>query len=181
MAHGPFPVPKYDLLGNYRYRGGGVGGRWKNYEGKKIVYNYFVANKTEISQEFLGNKKNEVFYTIISLTDFVDTVNFTHARSHFTSRNNPDFTCEGYYKTKENEVDYLAFLTANREQYAIVNMRLFNLKHGRVILIAPQKDGSLRSLQLSSPLLSADEMEAYIDKILKQEKVKEFFTNKANI
>lgn len=97
------------------------------------------------------------------------------------SRNNPDYIGQGFFKTKTDEIDYIAFLTANRDEYAIVNMRLFNLKNGRIILIAPQKDGSLRSMQLETPILSDKELSDYINKILQQDNVKIFFNNGNNI
>lgn len=181
FPHGAFPVPKYDLAGKYRYSGAGAWGTFKNYYDKKIVYSFFFANKTEGNKIFLKEKNNETFFIFIMSTDFIDTVNYTHGQAYVLSRNNPDFTCEGYFKTKNDEVDYMAFLTANRDEYAVVNMRLFNLKFGRVILIAPQKDHSLRSLQLTIPILSNNEVDKYIDKILKQDNVKSFFMNKDNL
>jgi hypothetical protein len=60
-------------------------------------------------------------------------------------------------------------------------MRLFNLKNGRIILIAPQKDGSLRSMQIQTPVLSDKELPDYIDKILQQDDVKKFFSNSGTI
>jgi hypothetical protein len=181
MAYGIFPVPKYELVGDYGWTGLGSGGYWKNCFGKTVVYSNFFVNKNESSKSFLGDKKDEVFFTIIVLTDFIDSINYTHRKSNIVSRNNPDFVGQGFIKTKENKVDYSAFLTANRDQFALVNMRLFNLKYGRFILIAPQTDGSLRSLQLSSPILSSEEIDVYIDDILKQKKVATFFTNKGSI
>jgi hypothetical protein len=181
MIYGTFPVPKYDLVGKYGWTGLGSGGYWKNCSDKKIVYSNFNISKNGSNEQFLGDKKNEVFFTIIVLTNFIDSINYTHRSSQIVSRNNPDFVGQGYIKTKDNKVDYTAFITANREQHALVNMRLFNLKNGRFILIAPQTDGSLRSLQLSSPILSTDEIDAYIDKILKKENVIKFFTSKGNI
>ena len=50
-----------------------------------------------------------------------------------------------------------------------------------IILIAPQKDYSLRSLQLTTPILSIEEVESYLDKILEQDNVKSFFMNTGNI
>lgn len=118
---------------------------------------------------------------IVMLTDFVDTTNFTHAGGHIISRNNPDYIGQGFFKTRKDEIDYTAFLTADRNEYAIVNMRLFNLKQGRIILIAPQKDGSLRSLQIKTPILDEKELSEYLDKMLTQENVKQFFRDPGNI
>jgi hypothetical protein len=181
FPHGAFPVPKYDLAGKFRYRGAGAGGTFKNYFDKKLVYSFFFANKTAASETILKEKENEVFFLIVMLTDFIDTVNYTHGSAYLLSRNNPDVTCEGFFKTKTDEVDYMAFLTANRDEFGVVNMRLFNLKSGRIILIAPQKDHSLRSLQLTAPILSTKEVPSYLDKILIQDNVKSFFMDKGNL
>lgn len=183
IAHGAFPVPKYALLGKESFKGIGTWGNSAgiDFNGKKIVYGNFFANNNAIIKKFIGNKTNEVFFTIVVLTDFIDTINYTHGRQFMLSRNNPDYICEGFFKTKNNEIDYTAFLTANRDAYSIVNMRLFNLKYGRTILIAPQKDGSLRSMQIQSPIFSNEEIKGYIDKILKQDDIKAFFLSKNNI
>ena len=133
-------------------------------------------------KEILQEKENEAFFIIVTLTNFIDTINRTHGSAFILSRNNPDVICEGHFKTSNNdEVDYMAFLTANRDEYAVVNMRLFNLKFGRVILIAPQKDHSLRSLQLDAPLMSSNEVGSYLNGLLEQNKVKSFFLDRNNL
>lgn len=183
MRYGAFPVPKYELLGKESFKGVGNGGNFSGVDvnGKKILYSYFLVNKNALTQDFVGNKPNEVFFTIVTLTDFIDTINYTHAGVQVISRNNPDYIGQGFFRTRNDEIDYTAFLTANRDEYAIINMRLFNLKNGRIILIAPQKDGSLRSMQINPPILNDQELNDYINKILKQEDVKQFFTDKNNI
>jgi len=183
IRYGAFPVPKYELLGKESFKGVGNGGNFSgiDVDGKKILYSYFFVNKNSFTQKFVGDKPNEVFFTIITLTDFIDTINYSHAGVQIISRNNPDYIGQGFFKTKSDEIDYTAFLTANRDEYAIVNMRLFNLKNGRIILIAPQKDGSLRSMQINPPILDDKELPNYIDTILKQEDIKHFFTDVNNI
>lgn len=180
FPHGAFPVPKYDLAGKFRYGGAGVGGSFRNYFGKKLVCSFFFANATAANQRLL-KKENEVFFIFVMLTDFIDTVNYTHGSAYILSRNNPAVTCEGFYKTQTDEVDFMAFLTPNRDEFAVVNMRLFNLKFGRIILITPQKDHSLRSLQLKAPVLSNKDARLYLDKVLEKDNVKSFFINKGNI
>ena len=181
FPHGAFPVPAYDLAGKFRYHGAGAGANFKNYHDKTLVYSFFYAGKTEQSKSFLGGKENEVFFMFVMLTDFIDTVNYSNASAYILSRNNPDVTCEGYFKTRSDEIDYTAFLTAARDEYAIVNMRLFNLKFGRLILIAPQKDRSLRSLQLMMPILSNTEIDDYLNRTLKQKDVMEFLLAENNL
>jgi hypothetical protein len=171
------------LLGKESFKGVGNGGNFSGIDinGKKVLYSYFLVNKNALTQKFVGDKPNEVFFTIATLTDFIDTINYTHAGVQIISRNNPDYIGQGFFKTKEDIIDYVAFLTANRDEYAIVNMRLFNLRNGRILLIAPQKDGSLRSMQIRSPILSDKELPDYMNKVLQQDDVKSFFSNSSTI
>ena len=85
-------------------------------------------------------------------------------------------------KTKSNRIDFVSFISADRNSYAIINLRLFDLRIGRIILIAPKKDGTLRSLQLDSPTMSSDEMDNHLKWILENNKqVIDFFTKPDNI
>ncbi|WP_456438739.1 hypothetical protein [Psychroserpens sp.] len=61
-------------------------------------------------------------------------------------------------------------------------MRLFDLRIGRIILIAPKNDGTLRSLQIDSPPMLSDEMDDYIKDLLKNNsQIIDFFTKHDNI
>lgn len=187
MLNGVFPTPDYDLMGKGSFKGvgnfgfSGGEGLEKKIGNKTILYNSFFVVATDINKAFIGDKKNEVYFQIIVLTDFVDTVNYTHISSEIVSRNHPDYIGQGFYKTQNNKIEYLAFNTADRNAYAIVNMRLFDLSLGKTILIAPQKDKSFRSLQILSPLLTSDEVDEYTDELLRQEEVIDFFTQSGNI
>lgn len=183
---GAFPVPDYNLLGKNTFKGVGVGSFYRPIENsnRHICCTFFAVRKNElIKQHIPQNKENEVFFTVVVLTDIeIDTLNYSHSRNQVISRNNPNYIGQGYVKTKSGEIDYLAFLTADRNEYAVVNMRLFNLKQGRIILIAPQKDGSVRSLQLKSEdVLSMSDVENHTDHLLLQKKVKDFITQQGNI
>lgn len=184
---GVFPTPYYDLIGKDSFKGvgnfgfAGGNGFEKKIGDKTILYNSFFVGASAINKQFIGEKKNEMFFQIIVLTDFVDTLNYTHLLSEIVSRNHPHYLGQGYYKTKNNKIDYLAFITANQDAYAIVNMRYFDLKFGRTLLIAPQKDNSFRSMQIKSPKLSSNEIEDYTDKLLKEQDIINFFTSSGNI
>lgn len=181
---GAFPVPEYKLLGENMFKGVGLAGNMVEgirLEDKRLLYAHFSANKNAITEPYIGEQPNEVFFTIVVLTDFIDTINYTHAKPHIISRNNPDYIGQGFFKTQNDRIDYLAFLTADRNEYAIVNMRLFNLKHGRTVLIAPQKNGTIRSMQIKSPLLSREEIDEYLKSLVEETKVKAFFLSPGNI
>ena len=131
---------------------------------------FYVVNNP-IYEHYMGENDNEVFFQIYVLynTDDID------ANALITSRNHPDFMGQGYAKTPAKNIEYSAFITAEHESYAIVNTRLFNLSHGKTILIAPQPDGTLRSMQIDSPYLTKDDLVDYTKKMIKTDKVIQFF------
>ncbi len=160
MINGVFPVPDYKYADS-TFVGLGNSGSWKGLKlkDKTLIHHSFFVSRCDVNKKFIPTKENEVFFTILSLTDSIDTKKFKHTNVDITSRNHPHYTGQGFIKTKENQIDFTAFLTADRNEYALVNMRLFDLRIGRIILVAPQKDGSFRSLQLESPILSSQEMD----------------------
>lgn len=184
---GAFPVPRYDLIGKGTFAGlgsfgyTGSGKYFKTIKDKTILYNSFFVKKNKLNESRLGNKSDEIFFQIIILTDTIDSANFSHLGSETISRNHPDYLGQGFYKTKNNKIDYVAFTTPENESYAIVNTRLFNLNRGKIILIAPQKDGSLRSMQIESSILSSEEINQFTDNLLKEEGIVKFFTQADNI
>lgn len=177
LVKGVFPVPDYKFVDS-TFNGLGNSGSWEglDFHGKKIIHHSFFVNKCLVNEQYISGKPNEVFFTILVLTDSVDLQSYSHTNVNITSRNHPHYVGQGYVKTSENKIDFISFITADRNAYAIVNMRLFDLRIGRIVLIAPKKDGSLRSLQLDSPILSTSEMEMYVMDLLNaDEKVINFF------
>ena len=187
FVSGVFPVPKYNLIGKGSFAGVGSFGYYgqKNYfkkiKGKVLLYNCFFVKKNLINEAYLDTLENEVFFQIIVLTNYIDTINYNHLSSEIISRNHPDYLGQGFFKTLNNQIDYSAFITADRKSFAIINNRLFDLTYGKTILIAPQKDKSLRSLQIKLPMMSTNELEVYTDNLLKKRKVINFFTYFGNI
>lgn len=182
ILDGVFPVPEY-VLADSTFVGLGSKGDWKGLQlkNKTLIHHSFFISKCDVNKQFIPNKEDEVFFTIISLTDTIDLKNFSHTSAVISSRNHPHYIGEGFIKTKKNQVDFLSFMTADRNSYAIVNMRIFDLRIGRIILIAPQKDGTFRSLQLDSKILSSDEINTYVADLIKEERVISFFTESGNI
>jgi hypothetical protein len=72
---------------------------------------------------------------------------------------------------------------ADRSAYAIVNMRLFDLRFGRLVIVAPQPDNTLRFLQVETGDLLPEGKEmppivnnlnAHISNLLKKKEVLDF-------
>lgn len=180
FTYGIFPYPDYDSICNKTFSGIGTTGNFHgiDLDGKKIVYTSFFENKSSLNS-YRVKENNRVFFTILVLTDFVDDKDFTSMKSQIVSRNFPDVIGQGLIKTKQNKIDFSSFITFENDEYAIVNLKLYNLKYGNVILIAPQKDGSLRSMQIKDDVyMTTEKLKSYIDKLLIKQEIKTFFTNK---
>jgi len=172
---GAYPVPKYDLLGKGSFKGLGIIGDKFPMKNKTIVMNSFFVKKNEFNKHRLKDKKDEIFFQIIISTDTIDNVNHNLSGNFVLSRNHPDYLGQGFIKTKNNRIDYLAFQTPENNAYAIINTRIFDLNYGKTILIAPQKDKTLKSLQIKSPELTSDSILEYTKKLIKENKIIEFF------
>lgn len=181
INYGVFPNPDYDLLGEGSFKGLGVAGTHKKIGDKTVQYTSFFVKKNELNKNDLANRNNDVFFNIIILTDTLDTKNYNLKSGAIISRNHPNYIGQGSIITRENKIDFVAFHTIENNDYAIVNMRLFNLKYGNTILIAPQKDHSLRSLQLDIPNLEFEQVDTKMDDLLKMDNVNSFFTQPNNI
>ncbi len=187
FVSGVFPTPDYNLIGKGSFKGLGnfayPGGKdiELKIQDKTVLFNSFFVRSSMVNEKHLQGMKDEVFFQVLVLTDFIDTLNYTHTSSEVISRNHPDYIGQGFYLTKNNRIDYMAFLAANRNSYAIVNMRLFDLTLGKTILIAPQKDQSFRSMQIQSPKLSSKTIETYTKQLIKRKEVVKFFTKDGNI
>ena len=183
IRYGAFPVPHYNSLLGFNYRGGGaVDNRMARslpdyritVKDKEIVFASFWMGNSPLYKE---EKRNKAFFTIISVIDTVDVNNFAIGATRLISRNHPDYTGEGSFISKDNKVEFVAFATPDKGSFAIVNMRLFHLEYGNIILIAPQKDGSFRSLQIQGSVPPEEKSFNYIESnVLKRAEVIEFLT-----
>ena len=99
-----------------------------------------------------------------------------------TSRNHPHYLAQGSLNTSsKSRVDWVATQFADKNAYGIVNTRIFDLRIGRLILVAPQKDGSIRFYQTEAPTMNSDEQEKFIENLKTESKAVEFFNNGNNI
>ncbi|MBU2938301.1 hypothetical protein KO494_01995 [Lacinutrix sp. C3R15] len=178
---GAFPVPNYNLVGEGSFKGLATLYEELKLEDKNIIMNGFSIGKNELNKNRLKNTKDEVFFQILVLTDTIDTINYKLNQSIVISRNHPDYLGQGFIKTKNNRIDYLAFQTAENNAYAIINTRLFDLNYGKTILIAPQKDKSLKSMQIKSSQISSDSIKSYTNELLLDKEIIHFFKKNENI
>ena len=76
-----------------------------------------------------------------------------------------------------SEVDFVSFITPDKGGFAVVNMRLCHLEFGNVIVVAPHKDGTFRSLQVKGENMTEENIFDVIgNDILKRKNVIELLT-----
>jgi hypothetical protein len=172
----PFPVAKYGK----GYNGYASKGIELNIGEKQIKGASFAVSTNEYSIEPKHNpeKSNIIFFNILVLTDKPESENSSNSVS---SRNYPHHTCQGRRKTSIGNVDWFAMHLATGVKFATISTKYFNLDFGQTILVAPQKDGSLRFKQMDLPMLSTDEIDGHLAKIEGQKDVIEFFKKESNI
>lgn len=139
---GVFPSPRYSLYSPKPFRGVGCGYDEIETDHGFELHSYFYFN--EMTKDSVSP---HIFFEIFTFSQSIDAVNYSHVHNEIISRNHPDYIGQGRMIADGRTIDYMAFTAHTGETFAVVNMRLFNLKFGRKIIITVQPDGSLRSRQ----------------------------------
>ncbi len=143
------PIPDYDSPGNgYLTSDITLAGR------RFVGLATFVGNGPGLEHVFAGTEfegaPGATTFTIYALVpDEADVVTPGAA----ISRNHPTYTVAGRIATSDRRDDFLTILHHDRPDIAIVNIKLFDLAGGRVVLILPHEDGTVRYLQYPIGLL----------------------------
>ena len=180
FTYGIFPYPVYDSIQKDGFKGAGTLGNFfgLKLQGKRIVYSSFLEKNWGTLNAHKVKNKDRIFFTILVLTDFIDDKEYTSSKMQIVSRNFPDVIGQGFVKTSNTRIDFSAFTTLEKEEFAIVNLKLYHLKYGNIILIAPLKDGSLRSLQIHSTAdLTSETLKPYLEQLIQQPETVSFFIN----
>lgn len=182
MAPRVFPVPNYDLYpGTFNGMGGGVVDFVLS-NGQRVVCVVNCNFKTSLNETLTGDRDQDIFLLLAVATDVPrDTVTYDDTNMQVISRNHPDAVSRGYIRTSDTDkVEYIAFRTATNDAYALVNMRLFNLNDGNLVIIVPQEDGSLRSMQIKpEEPLEFETLRKYLTSLFNDnERVNKFLTTR---
>ncbi|MEM9930061.1 MAG: hypothetical protein AAF840_09595 [Bacteroidota bacterium] len=122
----------------------------------------------------------ETYCTLIFLTDWPQSSN---SANHIVSRNYPHYLATGKKRTSTGDIDWLQMNLADGQNFVVISQRYFDLHFGRTILVAQQKDGSLRFLQVEASPGEVDQkgqlagLEGYFQSLANDDKVASFFNN----
>ena len=142
----------------------------------------FYFNKNSIYKDVLNEIESSVFFRLIILTGNSNSNNEDTNHIMISSRNNPNYVSQGSYIAKSFKIDYIAFITPDVNSYALINMRLFDLNYGGTVVIVPQKDKTIHSMQLkSNEHITKNNLENYFKKIIKNPELEDFLNSPSNI
>lgn len=178
---GIYPVTKYETLGQGSFNGLRTINEAFSINKKNVLMSSFFVKSNTLNKNKLGDASDDLFFQILVLSDTLDNQNYNLNKNITLSRNHPDYLGQGFVQTKNNRIDYLAFTTAEENAYAIVNGRIFDLTYGQTILIAPQKDMTLRSFQIRSTPMTSDSILNYTSQLITKKNIIAFFDNDQNI
>ena len=184
MRMGVFPTPSYDL-----YPGTFDGIIAANLDinlpsGQRIACTISGNSKTSLNESIIGDNDVDFYFILAVVTDLPkDTINYDDVNIDGVSRNHPDVISQGYVRTSQTDkVDFVAFKSANNDAYAVVNMRLFNLNNGCIVIVVPHEDGSLRSMQIKpDELLSFQTLRSYLTSLFTEDiRINKFITTRCD-
>lgn len=176
-----FPSP----VGIYDSPGGRLLSRKLKIGDKTINGTYVAWGKGAFNKHVFENKDDTelLYFNIFILTDLPKPED---NKKEIISRNHPHYLATGKQKTSLGEVDWVQLALADDNNYAIVAQRVFDLKYGKTLLVAPQTDGSLRFMQLQAPqtynhAIVPKVFDDHVKELESNPKVIEFFSNEKTI
>lgn len=172
----PSPVPKYpnDFGGALIVSNLEIGER--ELKGAVVAW-----GKSDVNRHLFTNESDNLLI-YMNLFILTDTPKIENGKNTIVSRNWPHILSTGKQKTSIGAVDWVHIGFANDDNYAFISQRIFDLKFGNTIVVAPQKDGTLRFLQLDGPgsILHADRVKLvneYCEKLEKDNRVIQLVQN----
>lgn len=145
LNNGVFPVPEYESSGNGNIENKIQIGNHQFIQQSVFVYQgdyntSFFDGVTDPDQEL-------IYFTLLVKTTHQDSANQIMS----SSRNHPTYLSQGIVHLEKNQtIKWLASHNSSlNNDMAIVNMKHFDLTKGRLIIVIPMQDGSLRFTQIN--------------------------------
>ncbi len=159
----PFPVPNYNYFYQDSFKGLQSFITYKNYNGHTIVF--FTAVSPKVSNKQFTNSF-EILLSIGFISEFLPQDIFENVKINILSRNHPDYIFSGKIDNKFMKHEFVAFRTFENISFAIVNMKLFDLVNGNLILITPHEKGyfTFNQININKDFSNKENFEDFIDK-----------------
>jgi hypothetical protein len=160
LSYGVFPVSEYYSSGN-----GNVEKILKIDNNQFIQQSVFVYQGDYNANFFDGVDDQDqelAFFTLLVKTAHQDSANQIMS----SSRNHPTYLAQGTIIDEKNQtIKWLASHNSDENKdMVIINMKYFNLTKGRLIIVYPLENGSLRFKQIDVQQKSLSELELIIQK-----------------
>lgn len=174
MPYGVWPVPAYDLIGENAYNGNSTGVSEQLIGDRHVVGVAFMVGRNAFNESLPGGDSAFTVVHVLVACDEPPRPDGSNLSAGVSSRNAPHVLGSLWLDSGRGEIEALAFQTGDGDAFAIINLRLFDLDAGRCIVISPQADGTLRSLQRDVPDVGPDEIESAHAAILARDDVRAF-------
>ena len=170
----PFPTPHYESPGN------GNKSISTTAAGRSIIGEHIMFAPGEHTTHLGVTHSSEqiVYFTILTLADGTEADSPTLV----SSRNHPNYLGQGSFNpTTTARVDWAVVQMANGSALAVVNGRVFDLNAGRMVLVVPKQDGSVRFYQFMAPAMSESEASQYVKTIMNDQRAIDLISAPGNI
>jgi len=169
MTMGAFPVKKYKGAAGvspYIFQVG---------QTNILCLTFFVGKHKDNKHLYKSTDSHIGFFTVVCPIESEVILSDDYTNNLVLSRNHPNYLGQGYINNQHFPIEYLSFVDGKNEGHAIINLKLFDLDYGNLILVAPQQDKSLRFLQLSSVYLNMETAHLHFKSLLEKDEVLDFF------
>jgi len=127
--------------------------------------------------EDLDCKKIKCQLTLLVLTNDKESEEFTLV----DSRNFPYLTAQGTFKVTNNEFDWVFSASPDGFSHLLLNMKLFDLRFGELIIIYPQLDKSFLYEQIKDSPNNYADFEEFKAALINNQRVTTALNSKNNI
>ena len=114
--------------------------------------------------------------TLLVLTNDIDSEESTLVES----RNYPYLTAQGYFKVPNHEYDWVFAASPDGFSTLLVNMKLFDLRFGEIIILYPQVDNSFLYDQIIDSPNNYENFEEFKMSIINNARIKEQMASENN-
>ncbi|MEO0726285.1 MAG: hypothetical protein AAFZ63_17215 [Bacteroidota bacterium] len=160
-------------------------------EGKQLI-GYTLAYAKDSYRAHMFTDQEAFYHPFFNLIVLTDSLETEQRSSAMISRNYPHYMSTGKFKTSAGDLDWVQMQMADGQNFAIVSQRYLDLTYGQTVLVALQKDGSIRirQIKLSPESITKDalfsgepveKMESFKEQLAKDPTLIEFFTSLGSI
>lgn len=169
----PFPVAKYDYFYDNSFKGLQSFVFTKPYKKGRLVF--FVGISPKVSKNLFEDNFEILlcigFYSEMEIEEINQSI-----KANISSRNHPDYLFSGSFNNLNLNHEFVSFKTFEGASFAVVNMKLFNLAEGNLILITPYDKNyfTYKQINIIRNFVDKSHLENFIERQIKDWQIVNF-------